>query len=159
MPASSLGPVAVGTGVTACPPHRTRRAQLRHRAPTSGMNVVTPDRPKSSKRCPVDGPVCVTCDPGTESGTCQTVTIFPSALPLCSIDSTTSLPLDVRRLHRSYLQVRLLPPVHHRITAIRPSRCGPPDTLDGQAGDLPVSGKRASVRARVYDHAEQWALA
>jgi len=31
-----VGPVAVGTPVTERPPHRTRRAQLRHRAPTSG---------------------------------------------------------------------------------------------------------------------------
>ena len=31
-----IGPVAVGTRITARPPHRTRRAQLPHRAPTSG---------------------------------------------------------------------------------------------------------------------------
>src|SRR6478735_11674354 len=38
-------------------------------------------------------------------------------------------------------------------TALRPSRCGPPDTLDGQARDLPVPEQGASVHAGVYDHA------
>ena len=40
-----------------------------------------------------------------------------------------------------------------------PSRCGPPTHASGQAGDLPVPEQRASVHARVLDHAEQQALA
>src|SRR6187551_1246877 len=38
-------------------------------------------------------------------------------------------------------------------SALRPSRCGPPGTLGGQAGDLPVPEQGASVHAGVYDHA------
>src|SRR6187455_2790888 len=32
-------------------------------------------------------------------------------------------------------------------SALRPSRCGPPDTLDGQARDLPVPEQGASAHA------------
>ena len=40
-----------------------------------------------------------------------------------------------------------------------PSRCGPPTHVSGQARDLPVPEQRASVHARVFDHAELRALA
>ncbi len=36
--------VAVGTGVAPSPPHRSRRAELPHRAPASGSNVATTTR-------------------------------------------------------------------------------------------------------------------
>jgi hypothetical protein len=60
-----IGPVAVGTPVTERPPHRTRRAQLRHRAPTSGDDgKVYASRRRSRLElhvCPAPCPVRAPC--------------------------------------------------------------------------------------------------
>jgi len=50
------------------------------------------------------------------------------------------------------LCIRLLGLVHHRLRLLV-FRCGPAESAAGQTRDLPVPAQRASIHARVFDHA------
>jgi hypothetical protein len=80
------GPVAVGTHVAVRPPHRTRRAQLRHRAPTLGDDgKVYACRRRSRLEihaCPARCPVRATCS------------AFPLAPALRSTNSPAACAAD-----------------------------------------------------------------
>src|SRR5262249_32446629 len=87
-PGSSLVKVAVGATLTGCPPHRSRRASLPHRAPASGHDA------QAQHAC------------RTQSCACDRVprpcvrplwysTRFPLASPLLSTPSANSSALEL----------------------------------------------------------------
>jgi hypothetical protein len=107
--------IAVGIGITAYPPHRTGRAQLRHPAPTLGVDGIALSVRASTRR---------SCFPGSVSGTCRAGSRFPRPRPFA--------PPAPRRLAPARSSVSTLlwagltsPGRASSATAQEPSRCGP----------------------------------
>jgi len=86
LPPFALIPVAVGMAVTRHPPHRSRRAELPHRAPASGQT----QRRDTSSRTP-------NCTLDAASSLCVPVTVacpeFPLAEGLFSTNSAGGWPV------------------------------------------------------------------
>ena len=114
-------PSPVGTPLAGCPPDRSRRAELPHRAPALGRNGQTVPLPA------VSAPTPLARNPGTVSGprcleaNCPWPAPFPRPAPQTYRAGDTVKPrcdAVVRRLPRYYGAVRLPMLVHRRIAPV-----------------------------------------
>jgi hypothetical protein len=133
---------AVGTPVTRCPPHSSRRAALPHRAPALG------DDAQAQSGCRTQSCACGrVARPSVRPLWC--LTRFPLASPLLSTPSASSSALEP--LIEGFVDTMgLSDSLHSCIPAVSPmgSPCGPGTTSPGQVQGLPGSAQRVSVHAR-----------
>jgi len=136
------GSFAVGMALAGHPPHRSRRAELPHRAPALGFDVLWACY--SLVTYPVERMLQVYLAMSPEPG-------LLSRIPLSQTPSLQALrrtglsPLFVRALLRYYGFVRLPVVVHHGCTFLLTARTLA--TGQGQQRDLPGSAQEVSVRA------------
>ena len=120
---SPVGQVAVGTGLTARPPRRSRRAAFPHRAPVEGrtrpgLGLGRP-MPSRSVGSPLGDMPVPALGPGHAS-----LLAFPSTGRLPSTISAADPGRRCSRLHRYYAAVRLLRPSERLRSSSFPTRPG-----------------------------------
>ena len=138
---------AVGTQITLRPPHRSGRAQLRHPAPTSGVDG------KPSRLCRTRSSAC-----DTLSRLCVRRVLCWPAFPLVPALRSTGSAAGCPALFAGFIATMAESDFSDRASSASAPRLPdadhrPVSWADGQSGDLPVPVQGASVHARVFDHA------